>query len=204
MKKVRTNKSNTHIALLLIDNLLNKYSLQIIDADLKRINKISLHYLPANLFLNESGVYVRTSNSSTLFHKYNFSLDHIRSFGQALDQKKSFHISKDYKILSIENEKIFLIDYNHLKLRVLCETNGKALNSIEFGEKNCLFFIDKSGGKVYILNESKNIIEAFNMNGVLLFEKRIEQHVQSIDGFFVSNNEHISIVDKRNHFIYMF
>ena len=204
MKKIRTNKSNSHIALLLIDNLLNKYSLQIFDADLKRTNKINLHYLPTDLFLDDSGVYVKSSNSNTLFHKYNYSLDHIRSFGQTNDSKKPFHIPKDLTALSIENDKMFFIDYNHLKLRVFCETNGKVLQSIDFGDKNCLFYIDKSGGKIYILNENKNVIEVYNLNGVLLSEKHIEQRIQSIDAFFVSNNDQISIIDKRNHFIYMF
>lgn len=204
MKKVKTNPANSHIAILLVNNLLSRYQLQLFNNNLKLIQKLDLHFIPHDIHLNEFGIYVQSANTNSMLHKYTYDLDHIRSFGQTSDSSKPFHVPKNLRLIGIQNDRLFLLDDSHLKLKLVNELNGKCVASIAFDSKNSQFWLDPNESRVYVLNESKYLVDVFGWTGVWLYQRRIDSRIQSLDAFFVLNNDKFAINDKRNRLIYIF
>jgi len=204
MKRVRVNKQGTHLAILLINNLLSRYQVRLLNSDLIQLNSLDLHFMPDDIFINESAIYVQSNHTSSIIHKYNYSLDHVRSFGQIKESEKPFFIGKNLQLVGIESEKLFFIDDSCLKMRILNEMNGKCVSEIRFGGKNSQFSIDASEQKIYVLNERKSVVQVLSWSGKLLHESEVDSRIQSMDGFFVLNNEVIAINDKRNRLVYIF
>ncbi len=204
MKRIRVNKQSTHVAILLVNNLLSRYQVKLFNSDLNQLNSLDLHFLPNDMFMNESAIYVQSSHTNSIIHKYNYSLDHVRSFGQTSEPGKPFFVGKHLRLIGIESEKLFFVDDSCLKVRILNEMNGKCVGEIGFSAKKSQFSIDASERKVFVLNERKGVVEVFSWGGQLLYESRIDGRIQSMDGFFVLNNEVIAVNDKRNRLVYIF
>jgi hypothetical protein len=168
---------------------------------------IDLHYAPINVFLNDSGIYVKSTQASQMIHKYNYNLDHVRSFAQNVDEKKLYFLPKNLKLIAIQHEKMYMVDYEHLRLRMINESNGKLLKEIEFEEskQRILFHVDPNKERVYFVNKSSFYIDIFDLNGDFLKRNDIDQRIEQIDNFFpLETSNSFAYVDKRNQMIHFF
>ena len=203
MKRIKINKQNSHIAVLLVNTLLNKYGLLLFNIELKLLKKLDLHYIPTDIFLNDSGIYVKSAHSGTVFHKYNYTLDHVRSFGQTVDEDKPFYIPKNCVLTNIEDNRIFFVEPNQSKLKIISENNGKKINTIDSVKESFLVDVNLSKKNIFVLDKSKYVMKIFNWDGHFLKDKEIDSRIQSVDTFCVLDDL-AAINDKKNLIIYEF
>ena len=203
MKKVKTNNACSHIVLLLVNNSLDLHDLRIFDQKLNFLRKVDLNFCPIDVHINDSDIYVESNNANKIFHKYNFSLEHVRSFGQSVDANKCYFIRKSYELVSIHNDKLY---FKSNSIKVLSETNGKCLQSIVFKNynlnKNSIVKINMTSGDIFVLDISRNLLHIFDTNGSHQRQIGINSKISSIDSFFLLSNDLICIVDKRNHYMH--
>lgn len=205
MRRIKINKQNSHIAVLLVNTLLNKYCLLLFSIDLKLLKRHEIHYIPTDIFLSESGIYVKSAHAGTVFHKYNYTLDHIRSFGQTLDEDKPFHIPKSSIVTGIEAGRIFFIEPGQSKLKIISENNGKKINTIDSVRESSLVYIDASRKSIHILDKyhGQHVIKVFNWDAHFLHEKEVDSRIQSADTLVVLDDV-VAVNDKKNLIIYEF
>ena len=203
MKKVKTNNACSHIVLLLVNNSLDLHNLRIFDQKLKFIRKVDLNFSPIDVHVNDFDIYVESSNVNKIFHKYNFSLEKVRAFGQSVDAHKCYFIPKSYELVSIHNDKLY---FKSNSIKVLSESNGQCLQTIEFKNYNLnannIVKIDSTTGNIFVLDTSRNLLNIFDVTGAHQRQIGINSKISSIDSFFLLPNELICIVDKRNHYIH--
>jgi hypothetical protein len=172
------------------------------------INQIDFSFVPSDIYLSDSGIYIKSLQSNAIIHKYTYGLDHVRSFGQSLDEKKPCYLPKTFKLLGIQNEKMYFIDCERqLQMKVYNETNGKFLKFIGFedNKKNSFILnVDLWNNKIYFVYTSKLQIDVFDLNGLFLYHKKIDSKIQNIDMFYALDENSFAIVDKRNQLVYFF
>jgi hypothetical protein len=205
LKKLQTCATNNFIAVILVNKFLNHLNyLKLFDQELNPLHTIELHYMPIDLYMNSSGIYVRSNNYNLNINKYDYNLNHLKSFGQGVNENESYFIDRNHKLISIENEKIYLIDYEKSKIRILSELSGKYLKSFEVSEdRNFLCKID-STERFTILNRKQFKLNVFNWDNLLLYQKKLDYSIQSVDEFFVLRDGSYCIIDRKNHLIHFF
>jgi len=206
IKRVQACNSNHYVAVLLKNRFLDNYTLMLFNKELTLVKSVELHYKPEELFMNDTGVYVKPFILHPSFiHKYNYKLDHIKSIGQCQDENRMFYFSKSFKLITFEKEKCFFIDSENFKLKIMNELNGRVLKSISLDEtNNILVQIDALNERINILNTKFYQLNVYDWDGVFLFKKKIDAKIESIDYFYLLNDENFSVVDKKNNFIYFF
>jgi hypothetical protein len=206
IKRVQACNSNHFVAVLLKNRFLDNYTLMLFNNELMHVKSIELHYKPEELFMNDTGVYVKPFILHPSFiHKYNYKLDHIKSIGQCQDENRMFYFSKSFKLITFEKEKCFFIDFENFKLKIMNELNGRVLKSISLEEtNNVLVQIDALNERINVLNTKFYQLNVYDWDGVFLFKKKIDSKIDSIDYFYLLNDENFSIVDKKNNFIHFF
>ena len=162
-------------------------------------------YLPIDVFMNDSGIYIKSgSANSQLIHKYDYTLAHVRAFGQASDENKPYFISRYHQLAFFQNEKLFVKDVENSRLRIMSETTGKYVKSIKLNDsKYCLVHVDPLE-RITIVNKKYFHLSVYNWDGMLLHQKAIDQQIEFIDNFFVLKEGIYVIQDKKNRLIHTF
>jgi hypothetical protein len=206
IKRIQVCNSNHYVTVLLKNRFLDNYTLSLYNNELIHIRSIDLHYKPDELFMNDTGIYVKPFLLHPSFiHKYNYKLEHIKSIGQCIDDNKLFYFSKSFKLIAFEKEKLFFIDLENFKIKIMNELNGRVCKSISLNEtNNILVQIDSLNERVNVLNIKHYFLYVYDWDGLFLFKKKIDTKIESIDYFYFLNDEKFSIVDQKNSLIYFF
>jgi len=205
LKKLQTCGANNYIAVILVNKFLNHLNyLKLFDQELNPLHTIELHYMPVDLHMNSSGIYVRSNNYNLNINKYDYNLNHLRSFGQGLNEDEPYFIDRNHKLISIENERVYMVDYEKSKIRIMNELSGKYFKSFEVNEdRNFLCKVDSSE-RFTILNRKLFRLNVFNWDNLLLFQKKLDYSIQSVDQFFVLKDGSYCVIDRKNHLIHFF
>ena len=226
IKKAFTNQK--YLAILLVNQYLgssNTLQLYEITTEINLIQSINLEYRPVDVYLNQHAVYVTSNKNHGFIHKYNFELKHLKSFGQSSKEKESFYIPKYFKLECViqsdaDQQKIYFVDYENLKIRIMNESNGKYVKKINinvneqslggngsgagaFG-KNILIQIDALSQRIFILNKKMFRMSTLNWDGMLISQKEIDANVQVIDKFVLIGENFFSVVDYENQLVHFF
>ena len=163
-----------------------------------------------------------SNKNNSFIHKYSFELTLLKSFGQSSKDKEPFYIPKYYKLESVVNDetngeqKIYFVDYENLKIRIMNESSGKYVKKINmnisehgvalngaFG-KNVLIQIDSESQRIFILNKKIFRMFMLNWDGMLISQRDVDANVQAIDKFFSIKDNMFSVIDYENQLIHFF
>jgi hypothetical protein len=213
LKKIQASTFGNYIGIIFTNKFLDNYNcLKLYDGNqLKLIETIDLHYTPVDLFLNKSGIYVRSNNYNLNMNKYDYNLKHIKSFGQSVNTNDSYYIPQSAKLSFIHEEKLYFIDYENAKIRILNEQSGKYMKPLMMTDdicvnKNILISVDSYQRITLVsrITSSKLLVKIYSWEHVLLNEKKIDLKCDSIDKFIALEDGLYSVIDKKNQSIYFF
>ena len=218
IKKTQTNSN--YIGVLLIHQFSgNNNCIQLYDTtSLKLVTSIELTYRPVDMYMSENAIYVMSNKNNSFIHKYGFDLKQLKSFGQSSKEKEPFYIPKYFKLESVVREesgeqKLYFVDYEHLKVRIMSESTGKYLKKISMvtggqfsgsGSKNILIQIDSGSQRIVMLNKKQFRITVLNWDGMLLSQREVDAGVQAIDKFFLVKDNAFAVVDSLNQLVHFF
>lgn len=213
LKKIQSSTHNNFIGIIFTNKFLDNYNcLKLYDGNqLKLIETIDLHYTPVDIFMNKSGIYIRSNNYNLNMNKYDYNLKHIKSFGQAVNTNDSHYIPQSAKLSFIHEEKLYFIDYENSKIRILNELSGKYMKPLMMTDdicinKNVLISVDSYKRITLIgrITSSKLLMKIYSWDHVMLNEKKIDLKCDSIDNFFALDDGLYSVIDKKSQSIYFF
>ncbi len=225
----KTFACKKYLAVLLVNqylgtnNLLQLYQMMP-ENEIKLTQTIELEYRPVDVYMNEHAVYVISNKNQNFIHKYNFELKHLKSFGQSSKEKDLFYIPKYFKLecvvqdQGVDHQKIYFVDYENLKIRIMNETSGKYVKKININVsghslgngngngngKNISIQIDAHSQRIFILNKKIFRMSVLNWDGMLISQKEIDANVQSIDKFYLIGENFFSVVDYENQLVHFF
>lgn len=223
LKRFQTNNFNDCFTILLVNKFPDSSNLlKLYDSELKLVKTIGISDRPSQVLMSQKHVYTVTThgNTSQTISKYDYSLNLVKSFGQSSAPQDSYFMPRGFKILAFQNEKIFFIDTEKSRVRIMNELNGKIFRSFSieanFGneqerawssyDRNYFMIKIDSVDCIHVLNKKLMRLLVFNADGLLLNQKKLDinTRVYSIDYFFALNDSIYSFIDKNNNSIQYF
>lgn len=205
LKKLQTSSFNNYIALILVSKFDSCNFVKLYDSELNLAKEIELSYNPTDMHMNENGIYIRSSNNSSIINKYDYGLVHLKSFGQASKEADAFYIPKHLKLNNVIEDKLYFIDNEKSKIRIMNENSGKYVKTINLDdEKNSLLIQVDSNQRITIINKRQFRLSVLNWEGMLLHQKKIDPKIVSVDQFYLVKDGVYAVVDRKNHLIHFF
>lgn len=204
LKKVVTNNYNKFF-LVHISNKFNESQdyLKIYDENLSVYKTKGLMHSPQNILMCDRFVYLIKQNN--LIDKYDFDFKLLGTYSiQTSDRSEAFYIPKNYYLMQAQNDRLFCLDVERSKIKLISERNGKVAKSfeIEFNRDFCLVQTD-SNDFIYVLNRKNLKLNVYNLDGILLVQKRLDpRRIEEIDYFHAYLDQNISILDKKNRLVH--
>lgn len=205
LKKVVTNNYNKFFVIL-ISNKFNELQdyLKLYDENLSLYKTKGLSHTPLNVLMCDKFVYLIKQNYQ--IDKYDFSFKLLETYSlQHVNRSEAFYMPKNYYLIQIQNDRLFFLDLEKAKVRMVSERNGKVVKSfdIEFSRDLCLIQMD-SNDLLYVLNRKNFKLTVYNLDGILLAQKKIDpRRVDEIDYFHAYSDQRISILDKKNCLVHL-
>ncbi|RNA40511.1 hypothetical protein BpHYR1_001656 [Brachionus plicatilis] len=204
LKKVVTNNYNNFFVVL-ISNKFNESQdyLKLYDENLTLFKTKGLAHSPQNILMCDKFVYLVKQNNQ--IDKYDFSFKLLETYTmQGGDRSAGFYVPKSYHLVQIQNDRLFFLDLEKARVQLISERNGKVSKSfeIDFNRDLCLIQID-SNDLVYVLNRKNLKLTVYNLDGILLVQKRLDpRRIEEIDYFHAFMDQRISVLDKKNRLIH--
>jgi hypothetical protein len=132
------------------------------------------------------------------------------------DSEDCFYIDRNLNLIGIENEKLYFIDMEKLRLRIINELDGKMFKSFKIEEEelsdrkeNLIVRVD-SMQRVNVLNKKTlkmsvySSMDAANGSGagLLVSQRVIDSKIQSLDYFYTFSDSTYCFIDRKNNLIH--
>ncbi|CAF0854234.1 unnamed protein product [Brachionus calyciflorus] len=205
LRKVITNNFNNFFILLITNKFSNSLDyLKIYNENLELCKTKSLNVTPSDLYMSDKFIYLYKSNCLDKFD-YSFKLVNSLNF-QQMERGLDFYVPKNYNLIQVQNDRLYFIDMDKSRIRIMSELNGKLIKSfeIEFVKDDTLVKLD-SNDLIYVFNKRVCKLIVYNVDGILVAQKKLDlKRIDEIDYFHVYSNQSYSILDLKNHLIHYF